>query len=133
MKEPDKPPPCTSSRSTNPRPFLLVNKGSLWYFDTEAGKKEIVYRRIGENEISTIRVMPELVAAEKEYSSTQIHNGMPPKSFRMKASTMAPLESRGGRTPVPPSGRSWRQPLPRDMSKTKMALRLRTAVTITAF
>ena len=56
-----------------PAPIPLVNKGNSWYFDTEAGKKEILYRRIGRNEISTIRVCQELVAAQKEYYSTQ-HN-----------------------------------------------------------
>ena len=56
-----------------PTPIPLVNNGNSWYFDTEAGKREILYRRIGRNEISTIRVCQELVAAEKEYYSTQ-HN-----------------------------------------------------------
>jgi len=56
-----------------PTPIPLVNKGTSWYFDTEAGKKEILYRRIGRNEISTIRVCQELVAAQKEYYSAQ-HN-----------------------------------------------------------
>ena len=50
-----------------PTPIPLVSKDSSWYFDTEAGKKEILYRRIGRNEISTIRVCQELVAAQKEY------------------------------------------------------------------
>ena len=44
-----------------------------WYFDTEAGKKEILYRRVGRNELSAIRVCQELVAAQKEYSAQ--HNG----------------------------------------------------------
>jgi hypothetical protein len=52
-----------------PTPIPLVNKGKSWYFDTEAGKKEILYRRIGRNEMSAIRVCQELVAAQKEYSS----------------------------------------------------------------
>ena len=52
-----------------PTPIPLVNKGSSWYFDTEAGKKEILYRRIGRNELSAIRVCQELVAAQKEYSA----------------------------------------------------------------
>jgi hypothetical protein len=56
-----------------PTPIPLVNQGKSWYFDTEAGKKEILYRRIGQNEISTIRVCQELVAAQKEYYSAQ-HN-----------------------------------------------------------
>jgi hypothetical protein len=53
-----------------PTPIPLVNKGNSWYFDTEAGKKEILYRRIGRNELSTIRVCQELAAAQKEYYST---------------------------------------------------------------
>jgi hypothetical protein len=63
-----------------PTPIPLVNKGNMWYFDTEAGKKEILYRRIGRNEISTIRVCQELVAAQKEYYSTQ-HNEYAQKIF----------------------------------------------------
>ncbi len=52
-----------------PTPIPLVNKGDSWYFDTEAGKKEILYRRVGRNEMSTVRVCQELVAAQKEYSA----------------------------------------------------------------
>jgi len=71
VKEPDRTTTLYIGAENWPTPIPLVNKGSSWYFDTEAGKKEILYRRIGENEISTIRVCQELVAAEKEYRSTQ--------------------------------------------------------------
>jgi hypothetical protein len=54
-----------------PTPIPLVKTGNAWYFDTDAGKQEILFRRIGENEMSTIRVCEELVAAEKEYHSAQ--------------------------------------------------------------
>jgi hypothetical protein len=54
-----------------PTPIPLVNSGNSWYFDTASGKKEILYRRIGENEMSTISVCEQLVAAEKEYYSSQ--------------------------------------------------------------
>jgi hypothetical protein len=50
-----------------PTPIPLVQKGDKWYFDSAAGKVEILFRRIGRNELSTIRVCKELVAAEKEY------------------------------------------------------------------
>jgi hypothetical protein len=50
-----------------PTPIPLVSKGRVWYFDTDAAKKEILFRRIGWNELSTIRVCEELVAAQKEY------------------------------------------------------------------
>jgi hypothetical protein len=71
MKEPDGTTTLYIGAENWPTPIPLVNTGNLWYFDTEAGKKEILYRRVGENEISTIRVLQELVAAEKEYYSAQ--------------------------------------------------------------
>jgi hypothetical protein len=52
-----------------PTPIPLVHKGNTWYFDTEAGTTEILYRRVGRNEITTIRVCQELVAAQKDYFS----------------------------------------------------------------
>jgi hypothetical protein len=56
-----------------PAPIPLMHKGNVWYFDTAAGTKEILYRRVGRNEITTIRVCQELVAAQKDYAS-QNHN-----------------------------------------------------------
>ena len=56
-----------------PAPIPLVHKGNVWYFDTEAGTREILYRRVGRNEVTTIRVCQELVAAQKDYAS-QNHN-----------------------------------------------------------
>jgi hypothetical protein len=69
VKEPDGTTTLYIGAENWPTPIRLVNKNNSWYFDTEAGKKEILYRRIGQNEISTIRVCQELVAAEKEYYS----------------------------------------------------------------
>ncbi len=54
-----------------PTPIPLVNKNNSWFFDTDAGAKEILFRRIGHNEISAIRVCQELVVAENEYRSSQ--------------------------------------------------------------
>ncbi|MGH9714173.1 MAG: DUF2950 domain-containing protein [Candidatus Acidiferrales bacterium] len=56
-----------------PTPIPLVEKSGAWYFDSEAGKREILLRRVGHNEMSAIRVCQELVAAEKEYYSEE-HN-----------------------------------------------------------
>jgi hypothetical protein len=56
-----------------PTPIPLVNKDSSWYFDTEAGKMEILFRRIGRNELSAIRICQELVGAQKDYYAMQ-HN-----------------------------------------------------------
>jgi hypothetical protein len=49
-----------------PTPVPLAHQGGAWYFDTAAGLKEVLFRRIGRNESSAIRVCQELVAAEKE-------------------------------------------------------------------
>jgi Protein of unknown function (DUF2950) len=54
-------------------PIPLRNKGSVWYFDTPTAKKEILFRRIGRNEMSTIHVCQELVSAEKEYYDAHDH------------------------------------------------------------
>jgi len=54
-----------------PLPIPVVEREHSWFFDTATGMKEILYRRIGRNEMSTIRVCQELIAAEKEYYSTQ--------------------------------------------------------------
>jgi hypothetical protein len=70
VKEPDGTTILYIGAENWPTPIPIVNKGNLWYFDTAAGKKEILYRRIGRNELSAIRVCQELVAAEKEYHST---------------------------------------------------------------
>jgi hypothetical protein len=54
-----------------PMPISLVkNSSGAWYFDTEAGIKEILYRRIGANETDAIDVLHALIAAQKEYAST---------------------------------------------------------------
>src|SRR5580698_8314027 len=69
VKEPDGTTTLYIGAENWPTPIPLVSKGSSWCFDTEAGKHEILFRRIGRNEMSTIRVCQELVAAEKEYST----------------------------------------------------------------
>jgi hypothetical protein len=57
-----------------PFPIPLVSKDSQWSFDTDAGKQEILYRRIGRNEEAAIRICQELAAAEKEYFG-RAHDG----------------------------------------------------------
>jgi hypothetical protein len=69
VKEPDGSTILYIGAENWPTPIPLVNKGHSWYFDTEAGKQEILYRRVGRNEISAIRICQELVAAQKEYST----------------------------------------------------------------
>jgi hypothetical protein len=54
-----------------PMPIPLVRSGASWHFDTEEGKDEILARRIGRNELSTIEACRALVDAQREYSAMQ--------------------------------------------------------------
>lgn len=51
-----------------PFPIPLVKKGEAWFFDTGKGREEILNRRIGENELSTIQTMLAIVDAQREYA-----------------------------------------------------------------
>ncbi|MGC1257000.1 MAG: DUF2950 domain-containing protein [Candidatus Acidiferrales bacterium] len=54
-----------------PTPIPLVEKDNRWYFDTATGKEEILFRRIGKNELSAIRICQELVAAQHQFYSKE--------------------------------------------------------------
>ncbi len=47
-----------------PFPIPLVSKNGAWYFDSETGKQEILFRRIGENEATAIQVCEEFAMAK---------------------------------------------------------------------
>jgi hypothetical protein len=57
-----------------PFPIPLVNKNGSWYFDTPAGKAEILSRRIGSNELATVGVCRDLVEAQRQYFA-RLHGG----------------------------------------------------------
>jgi len=50
-----------------PFPIPLVERNGSWHFDSDTGLKEVLYRRIGENELAAITTCHEFVAAEKQY------------------------------------------------------------------
>src|ERR1700682_3061332 len=50
-----------------PFPIPLVNSHGSWFFDTDAGKDEILFRRTGRNELTAIDAFGDLVKAEKQY------------------------------------------------------------------
>ena len=52
-----------------PFPFPIVNADGKWMFDTHAGLDEVIYRRIGENELETISNCHAYVDAQLEYAS----------------------------------------------------------------
>lgn len=57
-----------------PFPIPLVQDKGQWFFDTAAGREEILNRRIGMNELGAIRVCRAYVEAQREYAS-QPRNG----------------------------------------------------------
>jgi hypothetical protein len=52
-----------------PFPIPLVKQDGQWFFDTDAGKQEILARRIGMNESGAINVCNAYVEAQREYAS----------------------------------------------------------------
>ncbi len=56
-----------------PLPVPLVKKGAQWYFDSKAGHDEVLYRRIGANELDAIQICRGFVEAQEEYAS-QVHD-----------------------------------------------------------
>lgn len=52
-----------------PFPIPLVKRDGQWLFDTEAGRQEILARRIGMDELAVINVCHAYVQAQREYAS----------------------------------------------------------------
>lgn len=52
-----------------PFPVPLVRQGGKWFFDAEAGKDELLSRRIGRNELSTLSSMRAYVEAQRDYAA----------------------------------------------------------------
>ncbi len=57
-----------------PMPIPIVKKSGRWLFDTKAGRQEILFRRIGRNELDAIQVCHGYVEAQVEYASEK-HDG----------------------------------------------------------
>ena len=51
-----------------PSPIPIIKKDGKWFFDADAGKEEILNRRIGKNELNTIAVCRAFVQAQREYA-----------------------------------------------------------------
>ncbi len=57
-----------------PFPAPLVRQGNQWRFDGEAGADEVVYRRIGRNELRALAIAFGYVDAQEEYAGAD-HDG----------------------------------------------------------
>jgi len=62
---------------------LKKDAGGRWYFDTAAGKDEILARRIGRNELAAIEVSQALADAQHEYFSRS-HDNTRRKQYALK-------------------------------------------------
>jgi Protein of unknown function (DUF2950) len=51
-----------------PFPVPLVKKSDKWSFDAKAGRQELLYRRIGANELDAIQICHGYVEAQHEYA-----------------------------------------------------------------
>ena len=57
-----------------PLPIPIVQREGKWYFDTKAGREEILLRRIGANELDAIQICRGYVEAQDEYALEK-HDG----------------------------------------------------------
>jgi hypothetical protein len=57
-----------------PFPIPLVNTSGGWHFDVDAGRQEILYRRIGRNELDVIQACLAYADAQNEYAAKD-HGG----------------------------------------------------------
>ena len=56
-----------------PVPVPMVKKDSKWHFDSKQGRDEILFRRIGANELDAIQICRGFVDAQAEYAA-EIHD-----------------------------------------------------------
>jgi hypothetical protein len=61
----------------------IVKKGGKWYFDSKAGIEEVLYRRIGRNELDAIAVCRGFVEAQQEYAAEK-HEGSSVNQYAQK-------------------------------------------------
>ena len=86
-REPDRSMTLYIGAENWPFPVPLVQKNGAWQFDSDAGQKEVLFRRIGENELTAMAIGHEFAAAEKRYRAE-------PKSANLSDSSPASLVAR---------------------------------------
>jgi hypothetical protein len=51
-----------------PMPIPIIRKKGVWFFDSKSGRQEILFRRIGRNELDAIQICHGYVEAQNEYA-----------------------------------------------------------------
>lgn len=72
-----------------PFPIPLVTKDGVWRFDPDAGRQEVLFRQIGENEIAAIETCRDLARTEDQPATRD-------KTDRATGTLLAELESNKG-------------------------------------
>ncbi len=80
-----------------PTPVPIVRKNGRWSFDSKAGKREVLYRRVGRNELDAIEFCHDFVDAQHEYA-VERHDGSRVNQYAQKVIS----------TPGKQDGLSWR-------------------------
>ena len=73
----------SAAQPQNTRLRIRLSLASNWYFDTEAGKDEVLARRIGRNELLAIDAIFAIANAEEQYAQ-QPRDGNPAGLFATK-------------------------------------------------
>jgi hypothetical protein len=82
-----------------PLPIPIVKRNAKWYFDTKAGREEILLRRIGANELDVIEICRGFVEAQHEYAAEK-HDGSTVNQYAQKIIS----------TPGKQDGLAWKNP-----------------------
>jgi hypothetical protein len=69
-----------------PFPIPIVKGADGWYFDTKAGKEELISRRIGRNELRAIALSRGFVTAQLEYARTSAAGSAGPYARKLMSS-----------------------------------------------
>jgi hypothetical protein len=66
-----------------PFPVPIVKQGQKWHFDDKEGHQEILFRRIGANELDAIQICRGFVEAQKEYA-LEVHDNSGVNQYAQK-------------------------------------------------
>jgi hypothetical protein len=66
-----------------PLPIPLIQSDGQWKFDSASGAKELLYRRVGSNELGAIKVAQALRQAQLDYAATG-HDGNDPGIYAQR-------------------------------------------------
>jgi len=77
----------------------IVKRNGVWLFDTQAGRQEVLYRRIGSNELDAIAICRGYVEAQQQYALEK-HDGSEVNQYAQRAIN----------TPGKHDGLVWRNP-----------------------